>query len=248
LEDSNLMSKNLWGNSPPVVGKESAPIRVVIFECTQMSGQLLARALEGSGPDLSVVGTAVSPVLEECTALKDADVAVISAELKTGPLAGYTLLRQLVKTHPAVHCVILLNQADRDLVVEAFRSGAVGVCERAESVEMLCKCVHSVRRGQIWANSQQLRYVLEALASGGFGRVMDVKGKLLLTPREEEVVSLVADGLKNREIAEQLNLSEHTVKNHLFRVFERLGISSRAELILYLMGQKNSLACVSKPV
>jgi len=240
------MSKNFWGNSPPVVGKENNRIRVFIFESTQMSGQLLARALEGSGPDLTVVGTAVSSTLEECAGLKEADVAVISSELKSGALAGYTLLRQLVKTHPGVNCVILLNQADRDLVVEAFRSGAVGVCERDQSVEMLCKCVHSVSRGQIWANSQQLRYVLEALSSGTLGRVTDVKGKILLTPREEEVVSLVADGLKNREIAEQLNLSEHTVKNHLFRVFERLGISSRAELILYLMGQKNLLAFESK--
>jgi DNA-binding CsgD family transcriptional regulator len=66
----------------------------------------------------------------------------------------------------------------------------------------------------------------------------DVKGRILLTRREEEIVSLVADGLKNREIAEHLKLSEHTVKNHLFRVFERLGISSRAELILYVDGQR----------
>ena len=62
----------------------------------------------------------------------------------------------------------------------------------------------------------------------------------MLTQREEAIVSLVAEGLKNREIAETLKLSEHTVKNHLFRVFEKLGISNRAELILYLLGNKGS--------
>lgn len=236
------MSKDFWGHPRVVDGKEKTAIRVFVFESTPMSGQLLARALESSEQELSIVGIANNSSIEECSGLADADVAVISSELKGAPLAGYGLLRQMTKIHPAVRCVILLDKGDRDLVVEAFRSGAVGVCERDQPVEMLSKCIHSVFRGQIWANSQQLRYVLEALSTGAFGRITDVKGKILLTRREEEVVSLVADGLKNREIAEHLNLSEHTVKNHLFRVFERLGISSRAELILYLMGQRNGLA------
>jgi DNA-binding NarL/FixJ family response regulator len=64
---------------------------------------------------------------------------------------------------------------------------------------------------------------------------------VLLSKREHEIVSKVAEGMKNREIAELLGVSEHTVKNHLFRVFERLGISSRAELILYLHGQRLKL-------
>jgi DNA-binding NarL/FixJ family response regulator len=98
----------------------------------------------------------------------------------------------------------------------------------------------------VWANSQQLQYVLDALVSGIPARVTDVRGKTLLSNREEQIVSLVAEGLKNREIAESLSLSEHTVKNHLFRIFERLGISSRAELILYLFSQKNWLKPTSE--
>ena len=135
---------------------------------------------------------------------------------------------------------MLLDRASRDLVIEAFRSGALGVCERSQPYRMLCKCVYSVQRGQVWANSQQLRYVLEALVTGMPSRVTNVRGEFLLTQREEAIVSLVAEGLKNREIAESLKLSEHTVKNHLFRVFEKLGISNRAELILYLLGTKGS--------
>jgi DNA-binding NarL/FixJ family response regulator len=85
-----------------------------------------------------------------------------------------------------------------------------------------------------------MRYVLEALSSGMPPFVTDAKGQILLTKREQEIVSKVAEGMKNREIAELLNVSEHTVKNHLFRIFERLGISSRAELILYLHGQRSA--------
>ena len=170
--------------------------------------------------------------------IANADVAIVSSTLEEGPLTGFTLLRRLFRGNGNVRCVMLLDQASRDLVIEAFRCGALGVCERSQPYGMLCKCVYSVQHGQVWANSQQLRYVLEALVTGVASRVTNVRGEFLLTQREEAIVSLVAEGMKNREIAEALKLSEHTVKNHLFRVFEKLGISNRAELILYLIGNK----------
>jgi DNA-binding NarL/FixJ family response regulator len=218
------------------------PIRVFLFEATQMSCELFSHALEKSRYGLTVVGYGVSLGSKEEFEPSECDVVVISSTLKDGPLSGFTLLRHLAKTNRSTRCVMLLDQGERDLVVEAFRGGAAGVCERNQPYEMLCKCIYSVSRGQVWANSQQLKYVMEALVTGMSGRVTDAKGQLLLTRREDEICSLVAEGLKNREIAKLLNLSEHTVKNHLFRVFERLGISSRTELILYVMGQRSAAA------
>lgn len=224
--------------SGPTLHPQDISVRVLIFESSRMACELLSRALEASNYGLQVVDTAFNSLEGEGLRLEDVDVAVISSTSKDGPLGGFTLLRQMTKSHPAVRCVMLLDRHERGLVIDAFRFGAVGVCERDQSYEMLCKCIYSVYRGQVWANSQQLQYLLEALSAAIPSRITDVKGKNLLTKREEEIVSLVADGLKNREIAEHLKLSEHTVKNHLFRIFERLGISSRAELILYLVGQR----------
>jgi DNA-binding NarL/FixJ family response regulator len=68
--------------------------------------------------------------------------------------------------------------------------------------------------------------------------VVSAKGIPLLTPREEEVVSMVVEGFPNREVAVKLGLSVHTVKNHLFRIYEKLGISSRMELVLYTTGSR----------
>ena len=98
---------------------------------------------------------------------------------------------------------------------------------------MLCKCISSVARGQVWINSQQLLYVLDALSEVSTLRVVNANGKLLLTAREEQVVALVADGLSNREVGAELGLSEHTIKKYLLRIFDKLGISSRVELVLY---------------
>ena len=206
-----------------------------------MAGELLSHALGRSGYGLQVVCKAESFANSDQSALADADVALISANLRDGPLAGFTVLRQLIRAYSGMRCVLLLDSSAPELVVESFRSGAVGVYERTPSCEMICKCVHCVHHGQIWANSQQLRYVLKALHTRLTGRITNVKGEVLLTGREEEIVSLVAQGLRNGEIAEMLKLSEHTVKNHLFRIFEKLGISSRSELILYLLSQNGRL-------
>jgi DNA-binding NarL/FixJ family response regulator len=209
-----------------------------------MGSELLARALESSRFALKVTGTYTSSIipLDSLDAdVLDADVAVISPILSDGPLAGFSVLKRLSKVNPRLQSVMLLDRDEKELVIESFRAGAMGVCGRNEPYELLCKCICSVHSGQVWANSQQLRYVLSALVSGISTRITNLQGQPLLSSREEQIVLLVAEGFKNREIAESLSLSQHTVKNHLFRIFERLGISTRAELILYLLGQKNAL-------
>lgn len=222
-------------------GRYQTPdIRVAIFEGSQMSCDLMARALESSRGRLTVVSTGVSAEANSERSLDSANVAVIGASLREGHMSGLTLLRRLSKTRPGLNCVLLVDQSERAVTIEAFRSGAVGVCERDQSYEQLCKCIECVYAGQVWANSRQMRLVLEALSNGVPPLVTDVKGHVLLTKREQEIVSKVAEGMKNREIAEMLKVSEHTVKNHLFRIFVRLGISSRTELILYLHGQRSS--------
>jgi DNA-binding NarL/FixJ family response regulator len=119
-------------------------------------------------------------------------------------------------------------------VVSAFRSGARGIFPITEAnLRLLCKCLLRVAAGQIWANTEQLNYVIDLISEVPSLRVLNALGTSLLTPREEQVVALVAEGLGNRQIAGELNLSEHTIKKYLYRIFEKLGISTRVELVLY---------------
>jgi DNA-binding NarL/FixJ family response regulator len=92
-----------------------------------------------------------------------------------------------------------------------------------------------VHNGEVWASTQQLNYLLDSFCQVAGLRVVSACGEKLLTSREEQVVALVADGLSNRDVASELGLSEHTVKKYLFRIFEKLGISNRVELVLYAM-------------
>ena len=118
------------------------------------------------------------------------------------------------------------------MIPAAFCAGAKGVFSIANggSFKNLCRCVQQVNAGQVWANSDQLHQVLTAFSRRAPVQVMNVSGDRLLTKREGDVVRLVEEGLTNRQVSKELGLSEHTVRNHLFRIFDKLGVSTRVNL------------------
>jgi DNA-binding NarL/FixJ family response regulator len=134
--------------------------------------------------------------------------------------------------------IMLIDSSERDIVIEAFRRGAHGVISRDELFETLCDCVRAVHRGQIWVRDKELHFLVDAVVESAPSQNLNTKGAALLTKQEKGVVRLVAEGLKNRDIARQLNLSENTVRNYMFRIFDKLGTSNRVELALYAVRQQ----------
>lgn len=219
--------------------KSEKPVRVFIAESSSMACQLMAMALAQDSQLISVVGSASEPaeVLSGLGA-NPADVAVISADLKNGPATGLRVVRDARMSYPPLRTIVLVDSAERALVVECFRAGADGVLCRDQPFEMLCKCIRAVWGGQIWASSEQLRFIIEVMAKNELRPIRSASGTRLLTEREGELVQLVAEGLTNRDISRQLHLTEHTVRNYLFRIFNKLGTSNRLELALYVIKQR----------
>jgi two-component system, NarL family, nitrate/nitrite response regulator NarL len=216
-------------------------VNVFIADATRMGCQLMATALCRSRYRLSVVGYATnSKEIRSKLAESDVHVAVIGAHLKEGEMAGFDLTREVRASHPGANVIMMLDSIDRATVVEAFRSGASGIFSRDESFELLCKCIHVVHQGQVWAGSKELRLLIDTVAE--HSPVLAINSRLprSLTHREKGVVNLVAEGLTNREISRQLNLSEHTVRNYIFRIFNKVGTSNRLELALYALNRKES--------
>ncbi len=141
---------------------------------------------------------------------------------------------QISLASPGTRIILLMDVSHPSAVVEAFRCGAQGIFSRTESSKILAKCIHSVHRGQVWANSAELGYVIGALKDSEPVRPAEAGGGAILSKREQDVVRCVAEGLSNRQIATRLRLTEHTVKNYLFRIFDKLGVSSRVEVALYV--------------
>lgn len=147
--------------------------------------------------------------------------------------------KSLLDSHPDVRVVMLLDELERENVVDAFRCGAKGVFGRNEPLATLLKCICCVHQGQVWASSREFQFLVEALRqSMSTARMFAKNGVSLLSEREQEVVRCACEGLNNRDIARRLHLSEHTVKNHLFRIYGRLGISSRIEVMFSALAQK----------
>jgi DNA-binding NarL/FixJ family response regulator len=219
---------------------ESA-ITVLVAESCPMNCQLMATALQRSRQRLSVVGSAVEPaeILNAYSETKP-DVCVLSSSLKSGVSAGFSVTRELRAIDHHAHVILLLDSSERNTIVEAFRSGALGVFSREEPFETLCKSIHKVHQGQIWASNLQLRYLVESLTEVVRAPITDAHGVGLLTKREQSLVQLVAEGRTNRDISRELNLSQHTVRNYLFRIFNKLGTSNRLELALYAIHQRES--------
>src|ERR1700680_2033527 len=214
----------------------SSTIGVLVADSHQMQCQLLVGALRRR-PEFQVTscGVDMNVILN---AIADFPVDVLLMNADHPKLAGQDManVRRLHLAHPHIAKVLVLGQSDRDSVVNAFRSGVKGLfCFADYPFRLLCKCIQSVHQGQVWANSEQLQYLLATLTQVPSLRMVNVRGIRLLTPREEQVVALVAEGLSNREVAGELGLSEHTVKKYLFHIFDKLGISSRVELPIYAM-------------
>ena len=215
-------------------------IRIVAADSSQMACRFLSEALNKQA-GLTVVASLVDydSFLRAIETHKP-DIALISATVPGSPLRSKPKSNDPSFRMPSCPWVLLLDESEPQMVVAAFRAGARGVFSRAQAdIELLAKCVRRVLEGQIWVDNRQLLYLLEAVAGNGSGNSSAAGSAPKLTPREESVVRLVLQGLVNREIAEQLRLSEHTIKNYLFRIFDKLGVSNRVELALYAVARLN---------
>ena len=212
---------------------------IIIAERSSMQCELLARALK-TEPEFEIVGTAsdsrgVLRLLNEF----EPGVAVVSADLQDGSGIGLEVIAHVRAKNWRTRTVALLDRSDRQLVVEAFCRGARGVFVREQPYELFPKCLRTVLQGQVWVNTTEMNYLLEALTRHQTLHLLDGSGNSMLTPRESEVAQLVTEGLSNREISVKLGLSEHTVKNYLFRIFDKTGVSSRVALVLYTMSRQD---------
>jgi DNA-binding NarL/FixJ family response regulator len=213
-------------------------IRVLTADHNQMACRLLSEALSKE-PGITVVGSAADyDALARQIQVVKPDLALLSAALPGGPLRVRNANAPNPPSPPPCPWVALLDDNEPQTIVAAFRAGAKGVFSRAQAdIRLLAKCIRRVTEGQVWVDSQQMVFLLDAFTANGDGSAQRLDQPPKLTRREESVVRLVVQGMVNREIAAQLRLSEHTIKNYLFRIFDKLGVSNRVELALYAVAR-----------
>ena len=232
-----------------IPGTKARRLRILLADRTPMASTLLAEML-GRKPHFHVVAAVVpTEVLAAVSKLRP-EIVVLSADADHGPARGIEVAGELFVRSPEVRTIILLDSCDREQVVAAFVAGARGIFCRTEPLANFCKCIERVHQNQVWADNRQINFLLEALIRTAPYRVVDGRGNELLSGRELEVVQLAARGYTNLEIADKMGLSEHTVKNYMFRCFDKLGVSNRVEMLFYVLnhsGTGRNLPSASPP-
>ena len=168
-------------------------IQLLVAETCRLSCELMTAALCRYRRRLSVVACATdSDEILKAYVAKKPDVCIISSHLKAGNSSGISAARELHAAHEDARILMLIDSPERGAVVEAFRSGALGVFTRDGAFGELCQAIQKVSTGQIWANNEQLQYLVESIADGSSPAITDAKGNTLLTRRAKPCRSCCA--------------------------------------------------------
>jgi DNA-binding NarL/FixJ family response regulator len=185
--------------------------------------------------DIEVVGEA-SDGREVIQVVQDTRPDVLILDLRMPYMDGLTTLQALHQLDQKVKVIILTASEDKNEFVQAMKLGCSGIVLKQTAPELIVKSIRRVNAGEIWLDSHTTAAVMRQFASPAdvvTGSPTKGRERSPLSQREREIVGLVAQGYKNREMAEKMFISEQTVKNHLHNIFDKLGVSDRLELALY---------------
>ena len=200
-------------------------IRVVIAEDHAMVRSGLVELLSGAD-DIDVVGTAANGE-EAIAATAEHTPDLVLMDLSMPVLDGMEATRRLTSGGGAARVVVLTSFSDRDRILGALDAGAVGYLLKDAEPEELLRGVRAAARGESPLDPKAATAVLSARAERRESGAED------LSPREREVLTLVAAGMPNKLIARRLEISEKTVKAHLTRVFQQIGVTDRTQAALW---------------
>ena len=227
---------------------DRASIKILIADDHAIFRDGLRKLLEGE-TDITIVGEASNGV--ECVRmLGKLKPDILLLDLRMPEKDGLAVLGGSHFDSISTRVIVLTAAEDDRDVIRAMRLGARGVVLKQSAGDLLAKSIRKVHGGEIWLDSRITTEVVDAFKkSSESGQRGD---KPLLSDREKEVVQLVAQGFRNKEIGDKLFISEQTVKNHLHNIFDKLGVSDRLELALYavhhrLIDQPQSVGEWAKP-
>ena len=204
------------------------PIRVVLADDHPIVLQGLQQLFDRQ-PDLQVLKSCHDGT-EAVDAVRTEKPDVLVLDMKMRDMSGLEVLRALARDRCGCRTVILTAALPEDEAVEAIALGATGIVLKESAPEAVLECVRRAAQGVQWIDKEALAGALDRVFRQ---RAAASTTGAILTPREIEVVRQVADGRRNKDIAERLAISEGTVKMHLHNIYEKVGVSGRLELVLY---------------
>src|SRR5579872_1403430 len=235
MSDNNTaMNGPSAGTSMPVKSK----IRIVVADDHPIFRDGLCKLL-ALEDDFEVVAQAQDgrQVLD---VLQQYEPDILLLDLKMPGLDGLGTLQRLQVAKGKTRVIVLTASDDKNEFVQAMKLGTSGIVLKQTATELLIKSIRKVHAGEIWLDSHTTAAVIRQFVAADElpppppqAAAPRDRERSPLSQREREIVALVAQGFKNKEMAEKMFISEQTVKNHLHNIFDKLGVSDRLELALY---------------
>jgi DNA-binding NarL/FixJ family response regulator len=231
----DLMSGPI-NDTPETQEKKKTMVRIVIADDHPIVRDGLKKLLLLED-DFEIVGEA-GDGREVLSKVQEVDPDVLLLDLRMPNLDGLAALQALQQTNKRTRVIVLTASEDKNEFVQAMKLGCSGIVLKQTAPELIVKSIRKVNSGEIWLDSHTTAAVMRQFSTnldgsssqGGNGKGRE---RSPLSTREREIVALVAQGYKNKEMAEKMFISEQTVKNHLHNIFDKLGVSDRLELALY---------------
>jgi DNA-binding NarL/FixJ family response regulator len=172
--------------------------------------------------------------------LQQLEPDILLLDLKMPGLDGLATLQRLQASRNKTRVIVLTASDDKNEFVQAMKLGTSGIVLKQTATDLLIKSIRKVHAGEIWLDSHTTAAVIRQFVAADeppipqpMAQAPRDRERSPLSQREREIVALVAQGFKNKEMAEKMFISEQTVKNHLHNIFDKLGVSDRLELALY---------------
>jgi DNA-binding NarL/FixJ family response regulator len=202
------------------------------------------RAVLGDYPEYEVIGEAGSRAEAlQLAESKRPHLALLDLDL--GSTTSLDFLSELLAAGFGMQVLVLTGVRDMDLHRQAIQLGAMGIVLKDHAAEILIEAIEKVMAGEMWLDRSMLVALLGTSARGDSD---PERVKInMLTEREREIIALLAEGLRNKQIGERLYISEITVRHHLTSIFNKLAVSDRVELLIYAY-RNGIVAAPTRPV
>jgi two-component system nitrate/nitrite response regulator NarL len=239
-----LLPKNPDPKAEAIPLKEqSSKTRILIVDDHELFATGVRFLIERE-PDLTVVAQATNSALALAAARMRPDIILL--DLMLNGENGVDFLPELLKAGEKARIIIVTGISDPDLHLRAVRLGAKGVVSKSESAQFLIKAIRKVHAGEVWLNSSFVATVITELSNPRESRKANPEEEKIasLTERELEVIAGVAEGKRNKQIAERLFISEKTVRHYMTSIFAKLDVTDRLALMIY--AYQHGLAKISQ--
>jgi two-component system nitrate/nitrite response regulator NarL len=222
------------------VAEDSIGVMVIDDHAVVRAGlHLLLEDTPGVHPVGEVSGSA-----QALAELQKHQPAITLLELNLGDQDGIDLLPELLQAVPYSRVIILTGSPDTKMHRQAIVLGARGLVMKSQDVDVLLKAIRRVHAGELWIDRALMHTVIGEMTARPDSGDPEAAKIAALTARELEIVAQIGEGLKNKQIAERLFISETTVRHHLTSIFSKLGVGDRLELVIY--AYRHNLACIKR--